>query len=227
MRIAGGRNMATRLLSLLCFASCAGMNFSHHQNVSNRPENKENFWTADIDFPSVSGDVKAAPRKHKKVSKRTPASILGKDSVEENTSLVKELQRKIEALSQEEYRKYIQTEQDLGGISEKIYYLGLSPKEREEYLKIRFYKNHLPQEIFNKRRGQNWRAFFDPRGYFNEEISLRMGKKEVISRWGPPTVVEIAGNPSKQNERWTFIHGRERKIIYFEGGKVTGWILPN
>ncbi len=67
----------------------------------------------------------------------------------------------------------------------------------------------------------------------NHDIVLGMNTSEVISAWGRPRDVEVAGNGGG-NERWIYYSGNSiryginpEKIIYFEDGKVVGWETPH
>lgn len=63
------------------------------------------------------------------------------------------------------------------------------------------------------------------------DVYLGMSRKAVRDSWGDPETVEIAGNPVYGNERWQYSdyqassdgYQLERRVIYFEGGRVVGW----
>jgi hypothetical protein len=50
-----------------------------------------------------------------------------------------------------------------------------------------------------------------------------MSKTQVLQSWGEPARVDIAGNPSNENERWLYSMNGASKYIYFEAGEVQGW----
>ena len=50
-----------------------------------------------------------------------------------------------------------------------------------------------------------------------------MSKVQVIDMWGRPARIEVAGNPSNENEKWAFYENGRVKFVYFEGGTVQGW----
>ena len=56
-------------------------------------------------------------------------------------------------------------------------------------------------------------------------LTVGMTKNEVCVTWGQPAIVEFAGNPSFQNERWSFSRNGRTNYIYFESGRVSGWDL--
>ena len=63
------------------------------------------------------------------------------------------------------------------------------------------------------------------------DIILGMNKDAVVESWGEPAAVEIAGQPTFENERWRYIdyvetpegYQKEERIVIFENGKVAGW----
>lgn len=64
-----------------------------------------------------------------------------------------------------------------------------------------------------------------------QDIALGMPQTLVRRSWGEPESVEVSGNPQFRNERWRYntyvstVDGYriEKKIVYFEAGKVVGW----
>lgn len=64
-----------------------------------------------------------------------------------------------------------------------------------------------------------------------QDITLGMSQELVRKSWGEPTLVEHSGNPIYKNERWKYVrdlptsngYKRERRYVYFEGGRVVGW----
>lgn len=64
-----------------------------------------------------------------------------------------------------------------------------------------------------------------------QDIAIGMPHNFVRQSWGPPASVQVSGNPQMKNERWIYtksISGPdgarfEKRIVYFEGGRVSGW----
>lgn len=64
-----------------------------------------------------------------------------------------------------------------------------------------------------------------------QDIAVGMPQNLVKKSWGDPENIEVSGNPEFRNERWRYSkyvstpegYKLERKIVYFEGGKVAGW----
>lgn len=64
----------------------------------------------------------------------------------------------------------------------------------------------------------------------NRDIVPGMTAREVVTAWGRPREVEVAGDGSRGNERWIYFNGNStrygisrQKMIYFENGRVTAW----
>ena len=62
------------------------------------------------------------------------------------------------------------------------------------------------------------------------ELTLGMGKSDVLSVWGQPRTIETAGNPELGNQRWVYftrlserLGSGPQRMVYFEGGRVAGW----
>lgn len=63
------------------------------------------------------------------------------------------------------------------------------------------------------------------------ELALGMTKDMVKQSWGEPDLIEYAGNPIYQNEKWSYkttspsLNGyvHENRVIIFESGRVAGW----
>lgn len=64
-----------------------------------------------------------------------------------------------------------------------------------------------------------------------QDIAIGMPQALVKQSWGDPDAVEVSGNPQFKNERWRYNKfistpdgfKPEKKLVYFEGGKVVGW----
>lgn len=65
----------------------------------------------------------------------------------------------------------------------------------------------------------------------SQDIAIGMPHSFVRQSWGSPQSIEASGNPKLKNEKWLYsksITGPdgarfERRTVYFEGGRVTGW----
>lgn len=64
-----------------------------------------------------------------------------------------------------------------------------------------------------------------------QDIAVGMPQSLVKKSWGDPESVEVSGNPQFRNERWRYSkyvstndgYKLEKKLVYFEAGKVVGW----
>lgn len=62
------------------------------------------------------------------------------------------------------------------------------------------------------------------------DVVLGMNMQQVMSSWGRPSEVEIAGDTESGNQKWTYSGGlmgrlkiNPSRIVYFERGRVAGW----
>ena len=65
----------------------------------------------------------------------------------------------------------------------------------------------------------------------NQDIAIGMPNDLVKKSWGDPLKVESSGNPLYKNEKWRYTRTvstsegfkQEKRVVYFEGGRVVGW----
>ena len=63
------------------------------------------------------------------------------------------------------------------------------------------------------------------------DIAMGMPAEYVKKSWGEPDNIETSGNPIYRNERWQYNkqvstpqgYKNEKRLVYFEGGRVVGW----
>ncbi len=209
------------MLSILILSSSCSMLLPDRSFFAEMERESDGFYNPGKDFPVVSGDTGEVGRSREEIKLRTPASDRAKKQNIETLSLAEELKTKEENLFlgsneplKEKYKldkKFLQTDSD------KLYYLSLTPSERETYIESK--KLDLKEELEQKTR------MVERHSIRSSELFLGMNKDEVVQMWGKPARVEIAGNPSHQNERWSFLEDGSVKQVYFEGGKVQGWAL--
>lgn len=209
------------MLSIVFVSSSCSMLLPDRSFIAEMERESDGFYNPGKDFPVVSGDTGAVGRSREEVKLRTPSSERAKKLNTEALSLSDELKQKEEALFQgineplkEKYsldKKFLQTDSD------KLYYLSLSTPERETYIESK--KLDLKEDLEQKTN------MVKRRSVHSSELFLGMNKNEVVEMWGKPARVEIAGNPSHQNERWSFLEDGSVKQVYFEEGKVQGWAL--
>lgn len=130
-----------------------------------------------------------------------------------------------------------QLEKKLKSKTEKEHYSRILPwfegdEERVEYLSL---PDLEQKESWAKSRSV-WQRSGSPSGQTlsliqNQDIALGMPREYVRKSWGEPQSVDVSGDPSFLNERWKYLkyvsstqgYKQEKKIVYFEGGKVVGW----
>jgi hypothetical protein len=177
----------------------------------------DGFYAPGKDFPVVGGDSGDVYRSKEEIQKRTPASERNKRLSKERLSITQELAEKEAKLNEDEAMDYQKDSKYLQSESDKLYYLSLNPSERNTLIESKV--EDLSEELNSKRN------MVEKRSIHNSELVIGMDKKDVIEVWGKPARVEIAGNPSHQNERWSFVEDGNIKQIYFEAGRVQGWAL--
>lgn len=130
----------------------------------------------------------------------------------------------------------IGAEKKLRGLEEKRQYSQfkslMTESERVEFLKL--------EDIYARDRWLDENGFSTPEKRHNREvasliekndIAIGMNRLAVKDSWGDPDELEIAGNPTRGNERWTFVESIgssdgfkvQERVVYFENGKVIGW----
>ncbi len=175
------------------------------------------MFTPGKDFPMVSGDTGEVRRSREEVRMRTPSSERSIRQNRESESLVEELRSKEERLEDYELDRYAKDKKFLQTDSDKLYYLSLDSEERKIYVASK--KSDLKDDLENRK------DMVKRRSVHSNELYLGMAKDDVVSAWGKPARVEIAGNPANQNERWSFVEDGSIKQVYFESGTVHGWAL--
>ena len=202
----------TLTTTLLFLTSCSTM-FAHRSFVEEMDDTRDGFLTPHRDFDVIAGDAGHGRPDMGTILRRTPASKNESSKTRENAALEQELKNLEDAQSTERYYHYLEYKDKLASTSEKIYFLRLgSIRDRNDYLygkglyQIAAPSNPDVQEAIS-----------------NREIVVGMGKNDVMASWGRPSKVDVAGNPSLENERWTFYYRGRLKQVYFENGLVQGW----
>ena len=129
--------------------------------------------------------------------------------------LSNELHRLESIQSEEDLDFYQEYQHKLKTVSERIFFLKLSPFDRQDYLASRGFLS-AREEV----------ALRGPAQYFKlrkNEVAFGMQKPDVLDSLGKPLRVEVAGNPRHENERWLYQFNGAPKYIYFESGEVQGW----
>jgi hypothetical protein len=178
--------------------------------------NDSTFYHPDEDFPVVGGDAEVTGMSMDEYRRNRLPRTESEKGEDRETQLLRQELRSLEGSQTEEelafYQKY---KKKLASQSEKIYYLKLPPGERHQYLQDRGFLNspavRTPASLSDS---------LNPR---RQEIGIGMSKNDIVASLGKPARVEIAGNPSYENERWVYQFNGSSKYIYFESGVVQGW----
>lgn len=167
------------------------------------------------DFPVVSGDTGNANRSDQEILERTPKDGKEAKRYRYERTLEDELSDLLDQLPEEEYRHYLVYQDHFSTTSEKIFFLRIKTvAERDEYLLARGI------DI-----GDSIKARQEQLSIRGRDIFVGMSKAAVTQSWGRPFKVDVAGNPRQENERWTFLTDGRPKHVFFERGRVRGWIL--
>lgn len=191
-----------RLLFLLVFLTSCAYFPEQRSYLSEMSREDRGFLEPYRDFPVVMGDSGSWGYSEEVRKLRTPASVEETQEYELEQALKWEL-ADLEAIqSKEAFANYEKYSHHFSTISERIYYLKLPYHERYSYLESRGLISSA---------------------YSASQVNLGMSKTEVLTVLGRPQRVDIAGNPTFENERWLYAEQGNPKFIYFESGKVGGW----
>ncbi len=179
----------------------------------------DGLWVANRDFAVVPGDSGRAFLDRDEIMMRTPASYRTKEDYLVQKSIMRDVAEREQSLSDREYSEYRQVRNQLGGDSERLYYLNLSnSKEKQDYLISRGLAR--AESGFASTNSQQY-SYDDLGG----EIFLGMDKNSVSRALGRPERIDVAGNPMNQNERWAFYKNGKIRYVFFEAGVVQGWSM--
>lgn len=194
------------------FASCS---FAPQRSFLAEMEHDDStFFEPRKDFNVIPGDEGISWRTDDVWRARTPKDEFTLKSEREERAMLHHL-RKLEGDQSEGAKKhYDKIKKHLPTASEKIYFLSLRGRvEREEYLAARgIDEGSQPLSKLNRSIAST--------GVLN----LGMSKPEVEASWGEPIRVDFAGNPALENERWVYHADGAAKYIFFESGRVGGWM---
>lgn len=201
-------------LMALSLYSCSEL-ATNRSYLTEMEEESGQYFSPQDDFPVVAGDTGRTWMTEKERRSRTPASEEDLEQDRNRRSLNNELRHLENRQTQAAFEFYETYKVHLTTTSEKIYFLNLPYDERKDYLASRGFLKEEPTSRYPA--SESYSALK------STEISLGMSKNGVISSWGKPTRVEVAGNPSYENERWAYLVNGATKYIYFESGEVQGW----
>lgn len=200
---------------LLTLSACAELP-TGRTYLSEMEHDDSTFYHPDEDFPVVGGDAEVTGMSMDEYRRNRLPRTESERGEDRETQLLRQELRALEGTQSEEemafYQKY---KKKLATNSEKIYYLKLPRGERHQYLQDRGFLNSPAS-----RTPASLSQALNPR---RSEVGIGMSKNDVVASLGKPSRVEIAGNPSYENERWLYQVNGSNKYIYFESGTVQGW----
>jgi len=195
---------------MMTTASCSQF-LTHRDYLSEMEHDDSSFFQPREDFPVVAGDDGKDWESKASRRERTPASESEIQEDMSRRSLNQELRHLEGKLSENSLDFYEKYKPRLSTTSERIYFLKLSHSDRRDYLASRGF---LKEESQPREQAYSHRQ---------SQVITGMSKSAVMSSFGQPTRVEVAGNPSFENERWLYSVNDATKYIYFESGRVQGW----
>jgi hypothetical protein len=222
-------NRLTRLILVFAFLiilnGCAGLRMPNRTYIDQMDHETDGFFIAGQDFPVVSGDQSFEGRTKEEITMRTPASVRTKKAAIQYKSIREELVSKLNNLSEHELNEYNRALEYLPSDSDKIYYLNLPRYERVEYLMSRGYSPEISKKYLKDKSEGKGMSFFESRAVKVNNITMGMSKDNIVTRWGQPSRVDVAGNPMNQNERWSYYESGKVRQVFFEAGRVGGWSI--
>jgi len=197
---------------LLTACSTLGTNRTY---LSEMESDDGHYFEAGVDFPVLAGDSGRTWRSKSEWMNRIPASEHTNQYRKVKSSLKHELQELEGTLSDNSLSLYEKHKFKFKSDSERIFFLRLPPNERAQYLQSKGISEGVEEKFLTPLERM--------RVIHQSEITLGMTKRDVEVSWGRPIRVEVAGNPSYENERWIYSYNGATKYVYFESGKVDGW----
>jgi hypothetical protein len=219
------KHLTFLLSGMLSLVGCSGFMYRTHEEKMTQ---ETPFWSPGEDFPVMSGDTGKVRESYDDIRARTPSSEKSKQIQREQILTIQEIESFEAELNEEELEDLKRLAPLFDTPEQKLYYFRLTKSEQANYIELlrdgqikqvpksNAFKEESPLPTASK---DHW-SFLRPK---IEEITTGMEKAQVMQRWGSPTQVAVAGDPVHENERWSFHHGRQRRIVYFEHGVVVGW----
>jgi hypothetical protein len=175
--------------------------------LSDMGSDSQSFYNPHTDFPIVAGDNEDFGLSQDELYERAPRT---EEEVRERR-FRQILQEELHALESGQSggaaKLYTKYKKKIGSTSERIYFLKLPASERLDYLEARGLLETAERAPASQ----------------SSQVGMGMTKDQVLGSYGKPQRIEIAGNPSYENERWQYVINGASKYIYFEAGRVEGW----
>ena len=211
-------NLKLIILGLALSNVSCSQYLSHRSYLSQMEHDDSTFFNPRTDFPVVVGDTGRDWETRKERLSRTPDTESEVQDDQGRRILKQELKTLEGRQADEDLAFYELHKRKLASTSEKIYFLALPQSERGEYL----YSRGV-EDTARTPAAESTHVRDDAYGVRDSNLSSGMTKSDVMNLWGRPNRVEVAGNPSYENERWLYKVNGASKYIYFESGFVDGW----
>ncbi|MBF0312812.1 MAG: hypothetical protein HQK50_03630 [Oligoflexia bacterium] len=213
----GVKKSTIGVVCCLLFSGCSLL-YPDRTHTEQMDKDSDGFFVAGEDFSVVNGDpTKEVGRDKETIQERTPLTSKQEKENLRQEMLMEELKYLEEKLPESEYQHYITYAEKFPTISERIFLLRMEGvAERNEYLASRGIEVE-----------RNAISMKEESAIKNQEILVGMSKNAVMQSWGRPIRIDTAGDPSFENERWLFYNSGEPRYIFFERGKVRGWMTKN
>ena len=205
------------LIVLLSIVSCAPISLNRSYVDEMQEHEDQGIFVAGKTFETVPGDSGDQSYQRDEMLKRTPFKEEDSPEWSEKQKIEKELKYKVSRLGETQKIWFKRNQHLFENDSQRLYFLSLDGKEREEYL-----ASITSKIVKTSRRSPASFLRYSPRG--TRAVAVGMAKSEVSKIWGNPHRVDVAGDPNYENERWTFYEGRQKRYVYFESGRVEGWV---
>ncbi len=209
------RRLIYSILFTLGLTGCAGFGTGRNFLTESIGENDSegSFFSAD-DFPVMAGDSGRGWGFNEESERRGYKTPEEKEHDRTNYALERELVALEDSQSESNLELYSLHKHKFHSTSEKIFFLKLPKGERRDYLVSKGMIKEQKNAFSDRMRVAAIRQ---------SDVMMGMTKNDVMDSWGRPARVEVAGNPTYENERWAYNVNGATKYIYFEGGKVGGW----
>lgn len=218
-------NLLLIFLFSITLVGCGNFAYPDRTFIEQMDHETDGFFVPGQDFAVVPGDNGDEGRTMDEIRQRTPASARTREEALESRSLAGELRAKLNALDEREYDEYVRFREYLPTNSDKLYFLNLPREERIDYLMTRGYAPEISKKYLKSKQNGRGMSYFESRAVRVSDIHHGMSKLQVQDLWGSPTRVDVAGNPANENERWSFYESGKVRQVFFEKGRVAGWII--
>ncbi len=209
------RNLFFILISTIVLSSCGTLQRSAHSNYRSSTNDYDTDFSRDgLERKNIQNDETARELGYSSSRALTDPE---RKNLEDRLALER---AEKEISSNKEKEQYYSYKPMMKSDRERTQFLEIPTLEaRDRYLSSHGY---LDGEKFSNESQE---------AIESEDVVVGMTQKAVRQSWGDPEAVEVAGDPLYGNARWKYTkhvsspdgYLTEKKIIYFEAGRVAGW----